>query len=68
MCVPNFVEIGAQEHKLCVTLCLVQRNEENLPSFRDSYLRNGWVVCKVLYIKALKYVELVEKGAIVFEL
>ena len=26
------------------------------------------LVCKVLYMKALKYVNLVEKGAIVFEL
>ena len=50
-----------------------EKYEKNLPSFRVSYLRNGWgysfqiwYVCKVLYMKALKYVELVEIGAVVF--
>ena len=45
ICVPYFVENGAQELELCAILCLVRRRgrkyEENSPSFRVLYLRNG---------------------------
>ena len=77
ICVPNFIENGAQELELCAILCLVRRRRKIQRKFAKFqglvfqerlglFLSN--LVCKVLYMKALKYVELVEIGAVVFEL
>ena len=77
ICVPNFIENGAQELELFPILCLVRRRRKIRRKFAKfhglvSQERLGLflsnLVCKVLYIKALKYVELVEIGAVVFEL
>ena len=78
ICVPNFIENGAQELELCAILCLVRRRRRKIrrkfAKFHGlvSQERLGLflsnLVCKVLYMKALKYVELVEIGAVVFEL
>ena len=75
-CVPNFVENGAQKLELYVILCLVQRRKirrkfakfQGLVSQEQLGLLLSNLMCKVLYMKALKYVELVEIGIIVFEL
>ena len=77
-CAPNFIEIGAQEHSLHTLLLFGAKKkklgEENLTSFRDSYLRNCWgyffQIWHVRYCIIMKtlYVDLVEIGAIVFQL
>ena len=76
--VPNFVEIDAQERKLCAIFDLVRRRRRKIrrkfAGFHGfisqerlgRFLSN--LVCKVLYMVALKYVEMVEIGAIGFEL
>ena len=79
ICVPNFIENGAQQLELCAILCLVRRRRrrkirrkfakfQGLVSQERLGLFLSNLVCKVLYMKALKYVELVEIGAVVFEL
>ena len=79
-CVPNFVENGSQELELCTILCLVRRGRrrrqiqrkfakfQGLLSQERLGLLLSNLVCKMLYRKALKYVELVEIGTVVFEL
>ena len=77
-CVPNFIENGSQELELCAILCLVQRRRtkirrkfakfQSLVSQERLGLFLSNLVCKVLYMKALKYVELVKIGTVVFEL
>ena len=76
ICVPNFVENGAQELGLCAILCLVRRRKirrkfakfQGLVSQERLRLFLSNLVCKVLYMKALKYVKLIVIGAVVFEL
>ena len=78
-CAPNFVEIGAQEHSLCTLLLFGANKKKNMKKIQrvsgtrtvsqellGLFLSN--LVCKVLYMKTLKYVDLIEIGAIVFGL
>ena len=74
-CLPNFVEIGAQEQKLCAILYLVRRRKIRKFTKFQGLVSQKWLglllsnlVCKVLYMKALKYVGFVEIGTIDFEL
>ena len=76
-CAPNFVEIGAQEHSFHTLLLFGAKKNKNMNKIQrvsgthisgiaGLFLSN--LVCMVLYMKTLKYIDLVEINAIVFEL
>ena len=73
-CAPNFVKIGAQEHSFRTLLLFGAKKKKNTDEFQGLvslellglFLSN--LICKVLYMVTLKYVDLIEIGAIVFEL
>ena len=72
--VPNFIEVGAREDYI---YCMVQRRRKirrqsdkfhELISQELLGLLISNLVCKVWYMKALTFVNLVEIGAILYEL
>ena len=76
-CAPNFVEIGAQEHSLR-TLLLFGAKKNKIRRKCDKFqglvsqellgLFLSNLICKVLYMVKIKYVDLVEISTMVFEL
>ena len=68
-------QISLKLAHLFIVWCEEEKCKENQMSFRVSYVSHELLgiflsnlVCKVLYMKALKYVDLVQKGATDFEL